>query len=237
MTSKGMPITWILQHGWGFDSSCWNPWAHYFSSETVKRLDRGYFAATETLNLQMESTQRATKPVTVVVHSLGLHLIPASLFQCIDFLVIIAGFSTFHDSVHTKTSDSVVEMMLQRLPTHALEVLLRFYRKCDYIGKELPATMPLYINHTHLIQDLTFLNQNRFDIQQIAHIPKILLLHGAADKIVSVEKSHELQQQLAQSKLFINKDAGHALPFTHSEWCYQIIQEEVVFPSIRSVNE
>jgi pimeloyl-[acyl-carrier protein] methyl ester esterase len=228
-----MSTKWILQHGWGFDSFCWTSWLQSFSSDiSLNLIDRGYFVNTP-LTSQKDDCQLTGKHNVAVVHSLGLHLLPESIYQHVDGLVIIAGFISFNDKV--KPDDSVIEAMLQKLPENASEVLKRFYRRCGCVSELFES--PLVINHARLIQDLTLLNSHCFDIRQIAHIPKIVVLHGAADKIVPVEKSVELQQQLPHSKLFVSKDAGHALPFTHSDWCFQIINEEMALSRTGGVHE
>ena len=191
-------------------------------------MDRGYFGPASP-DMQIDASQ----PHVAVVHSFGLHLLPESFYLHLDGLVIISGFISFNS--HANADDSFIKKMLEKLPKNTLEVLKRFYRRCGCTA-EL-AIPSLAINHAPLIQDLTLLETNSFDIRKIAHIPKIVLLHGADDKIVPLEKSVELQQQLPQSKLFVNNDAGHALPFTHLDWCFHIINEEVTLSKTGGLHE
>lgn len=224
MTQSKKTITCILQHGWGFDSSLWDSWKVHLPIEiNLKRLDRGYF--TDADNNPFLGEELYTNECTIaVVHSLGLHLLPKSFFQYLDGLVIIAGFISFNDM--STPDNPFIQSMLQKIPESSAEILSRFHQRCGctsaWVGKNLK------INQTLLIQDLKQLDQQSFDIQHLKKIPKIILMHGVKDKIVPLEKSIELQCLLPQSKLFVRNDAGHALPSTHSEWCCQTINEEMI---------
>jgi hypothetical protein len=54
-------------------------------------------------------------------------------------------------------------------------------------------------------------------------IPLIQILHGMDDMIVSSDKADLLHNQLPNSRLTKLAGAGHALPFTHTQWCIEQI--------------
>lgn len=204
--------TWILQHGWGCDSSFWSRWNAFAPKETkLQVLDRGYFGHPISL---MHTTH---KPVVVIAHSFGLHLLPESVFQIAEALIIFSGFSAFHSTA--------VDLMLKRMEVNPLDVLARFQRKCFLPSKSILQTIPSKINQTLLLDDLRCLKQSQFDIKNITNIPKSVIIHGDDDRIVHLERAQELHRQLPNSKLLIVEKAGHALPITHAEWCCQTIQK------------
>lgn len=53
----------------------------------------------------------------------------------------------------------------------------------------------------------------------------VLILHGEKDQIVSVKLAEFLAENIPDTKLHIFENAGHALPFTHTEQCLELINE------------
>lgn len=230
---------WILQHGWGCNRSFWNRLQTFVPQDVeLQVLDRGYFG--DPISLQMK--KNAYRRKVVVTHSFGLHLLPNPIFQNADVLVIFSGFSTFHASPMNGEKESIVDRMLIRMEVDPLDVLARFQRNCflpaclkssaETTGflpdKSILQTRPSQINQTLLIEDLALLNRDKFDIKSIAHIPRIVIIHGEKDQIVPLTRVEELHRQLPRSKMIVVERAGHALPITHSKWCCEVIEKHLM---------
>lgn len=201
---------WIFQHGWGYDNRFWDQINSYIPEGTeCQRLDRGYYGNPVPL------IESASKQKVLVVHSFGLHLIPKTLFQEINVLIIFAGFLSFENSF--------LDLMLKQMKKDPLEVINQFHKRCSFPDKAMEQPISSKIDQVLLIEDLDQLKNNRFDVNLLAHIPKSVIIHGEKDRIVPLSMVEEFYQYLPQSKMIHVKNAGHSLPLTHAEWCYQTI--------------
>lgn len=226
----------ILQHGWGFQASAWDPWyEHLLKWSTVGTIDRGYFNSPQSITgFAADANFRI-----LVTHSLGLHLCADSLLRQSDLLVIISGFQEIHpeDESLRLRSQKVLKRMKEKLLTSPKEVLHDFYCNCYQGGLQITteeiATAAMLGNQLQqlpgdldldlLLADFERLDRGVMDIEALKSVKHILILHGESDKIVPVEKSQSLKSQLPNARLITLGQAGHALPFTHSTWCWQAI--------------
>ncbi len=186
------------------------------NDQSYQFLDRGYWSKPISPSLS-ENRQNV-----IICHSLGLHYCTPWLGK-IDQLVIISGFEHFHGS--TTGGNSFTRKHLQRMKRRMKNdpnaLLTDFYRDCEFPG--LPPINSLS-NPKLLTEDLDLLDCNFVDLENLRKIPKILLLHGANDRIVCRARAEELQAKLQGSVLKIIPEAGHGLPFTHTTVCWQAIK-------------
>jgi len=209
-------------HGWGYDSNVWNKWLPQIRPDVIPYIfNRGYFKA----NKQNFSFNISARFKIVIAHSFGLHYIPPIDFSQIHMLVLINSFRQFHEySQNYKFSKRQIALMKQQLMLDPESLLADFYFNCDQKSKPTQTTL---INRQLLNDDLVFLDTNEIDLDTLKPIRQILLLHGSYDKIVDIEHSKRLNKQLPNSKLFVHRKAGHALPLTNSQWCINTIQKQL----------
>jgi len=119
----------------------------------------------------------------------------------------------------------MLSQMMTQFEAHPQSVLETFRTKCYHpIPWERSPDFNKTLNPELLLHDLTGLNACSLDIALLKKIPKILILHGAQDRIVSSEKGRELFEHLTDNSQYIEiEQAGHGLPFTHVNACWSWI--------------
>lgn len=210
---------WLLQHGWGFDHTCWDTWrTHIPSQVSLLTPDRGYFKQ-NAVNSNSSYSTAISKYNVIITHSFGLHLIPETLFSNAHLLVILSGFKSFTSS----SQQNLFSKMHSNLTHFHQKVLEKFYHNCGipHYRNNLNPDIPLLQN------DLLELQKSTFKETLIEKIPHILFIHGDADQIVPIQRSLDFQQLLPQSKIEILNGANHALPFTHAKVCCDLIMQAV----------
>jgi hypothetical protein len=207
----------VFFHGWGFNGSSWNAW---HNTQSVGTFDRGYFYNDKKSNV-------GAFPKTIVAHSLGLHFVPTELFSHCEKLIVIGGFRNFHEhSIQDRRSKLINKAMQRKLKTEPQEVLHNFYKACALDERLYPETINL--NIPLLMEDLDYLDTAQIDPGLLKRVASIELLHGAKDEIVSLAHAESLHKQLPNATLRVHPDAGHALPFNHSDWCMQSISNRIL---------
>lgn len=221
----------IAYHGWGFDAACWNRWALELAQQgyRLQPFDRGYFG-----NTAHPEFEQGNFTKLILTHSYGLHLCPIDQLQQAEALVIFGGFRDFHPEQASlrRRSQQILHQMIQQFEQNPSLVLANFRTKCyhpdssEAIASETIAseTMPERLNVDRLLADLIALNHATIDLAVLQTLPQIVILHGAQDRIVSSAKGQDLATRLPNSRYFEIETAGHALPFTHPELCWSILQ-------------
>lgn len=206
-----------VQHGWGLDAMGWNEWrsAAGFAGHS-QVADRGYFG-----------TPVEAEPLpggVVVVHSLGLHLVPESIFNGAKLVVIFGGFQTFHPAAEqqARRSRRLVQRMVDRLAREPAEVLADFYARA-YAPQVCSRTVPVRLELDLLRRDLIMLNEHTFNTAWLQGAEGVLIVHGGKDQIVPVERGYALHGQVPGSVFHVFEEGGHALPFTHGAACRALI--------------
>jgi pimeloyl-ACP methyl ester carboxylesterase len=210
----------FLQHGWGFNRGTFNEWPDHIKSGSVTLLDRGYLGGPPRLFAEGPSDE-----VTVLVsHSLGLHFFSTDQLASVDMLVVLSGFASFHgfQSQDGRISRKHIKRMQRRLRQEPEKLLADFYRDCSWPG-DLPDFDTL--NVEVLSADLHLLDTVKLQPEEVLREMKVLILHGANDRIVSLERAVELQALMGQSTLQVIDQAGHGLPFTHAKQCLSLITD------------
>jgi pimeloyl-[acyl-carrier protein] methyl ester esterase len=219
------PIEIIAHHGWGFTSSCWDCWQPLLTNGPISLTasNRGYFSAANAPDFTHNSFH------VLMVHSYGLHWCPIATFQRVDLLVIFNSFIDFHphDPRDRRRSQRIVQQMIQECQRDPITVLTMFYQRCGYIApQELDFNQ---LDSDRLVADLQHLNTVSVDLDALKGSPPVLLFHGLADQIVPELKGQELFEQLKdKANYFTFPDAGHALPFTHCQPCWVLINDWIL---------
>lgn len=207
----------LLQHGWGFDRSMWEPWLQSGPDFDFLIPDRGYFGNPVEPDISYAKI--------AVSHSLGLHFLPDELFPKLNLLVIISGFQEFHPNtpIERTFSQRIVRHMLKNLIDDTNTVLKGFYKNCYF-----PAAPDSQINHqpeTSLLnRDLEMLDRHKMNIETLRKAARIVIIHGMKDAIVPHNKAYQLQYSLPGSEIITAEDGGHMIPVTHREWCVNHIK-------------
>jgi len=216
-------IELILVHGWGFESGCWEDWQKLAGLQlTEQPYERGYFGRRN----QLESLPPPQGRRVVVAHSLGAHFLTPELLAKTELLVLVASFGQYHDGfTDQRRSRATTEAMRRKVIRSPLMVVADFHTRCGYKTAFIADSSTF--NTDLLAADLELLDQHRIDAKILANIPKVLLLHGGNDEINPISNSELLRDALPGSVLKVHPDAPHALPFTHSNWCIDAINEFV----------
>ena len=223
-----MPTTIIAYHGWGFDRTCWQPWKDLLAQHGKDFLisDRGYFNASF-----LPVTPTTNHKTILLAHSYGLHLCPSEQLQCADLLVLFSSFLSFHPQSESKRRRShlMLSQMMTQFEAHPQSVLETFRTKCYHpVPWERSSDFGKALNPELLLHDLKDLGVCSLDVAPLKKIPKVLILHGVQDRIVSVEKGRELSAHLPDNSQYIEiEQAGHGLPFTHIDACWSWIGQRL----------
>ena len=211
-----------FMHGWGFNSQIWQEWTLPSLGNVVRnKFDRGYFSKA---NMTFPLDSHALR--VLIVHSFGLHMVPKELFAKIDFLVLISSFNNFlTNSNDDRVQKKKLAIMRRKFSTHPKEVLADFYLECGIDAvKEAAFVTFETLNQDFLKTDLDLLVTSSFDLALLSSIPRILLLHGENDRVVSINQSKILQSKLSNSHLFIIPQGEHALPLLNYRECADLVE-------------
>ena len=217
----------IAFHGWGFDAGCWEPWKKRYEQAdmSLRCAERGYFGASP----ETPVFSSLCIPAILMVHSFGLHSCPEQLLEQADLLVIFGGFHQFHPvaAQYRRRSRQVIRQMMDRLQEEPEKVLEDFYAN-TYLPQQAPPFTTDTIKVPRLLADLRQLDIGEVNLGRMKRVDKICILHGFKDRIVPRAKGRELYNSLRkQARYFEVKEAGHALPFTHTEQCFDFLKPEI----------
>lgn len=222
MKAEAQLIAW---HGWAFDHSCWENWLKILPENIhVSLYDRGYWGDPKIVN-----TDDQNIPTILFTHSYGLHMCNPEKFTKADLVVIFGGFREFHPKAaqFRRRSKHIINQMIQQLQKDPGKVIEQFmintYKPNDVPGCELKD-----FDSEQIISDLNELNRSVLNIESLKKAKKVCILHGSSDNIVPKSKGRELYGILeTKSTYFEVKNAGHALPFTHTEQCWAFLKPQV----------
>ena len=216
------PTHFFLQHGWGFDQRSFREWPEILGPGAVTLLDRGYLGGAP---VQLSNDHSGEQRI-LVSHSLGLHFVTIDQLASFAMIVVLSGFASFHglNPGGSSISRKHIARMKRRLRREPEKLLADFYRDCSWPG-QLPDFARMNVDL--LADDLHLLDTAVLRELGASQACRVLILHGALDRIVSVERAAELQALVAGSTLQVIDDAGHGLPFTHARQCLAHITEHV----------
>lgn len=165
----------------------------------------------------------------IFAHSFGLHLCDPEILDHADLLVLFGGFRSFHPQAARlrRRSQLVLRQMINRMEEAPHQVLKDFYRNVFSPHEGWPPPEGA-LNRRLLQDDLKRLNESKIASEQLNKVPKICILHGSRDAIVPCIIGRELHDELYPGSNYLEiKQAGHALPFTHTEQSWLFIKSEI----------
>lgn len=212
----------IAYHGWGFARDAWEGWQGYLEPGLrLKAFDRGYFGTP-----YLPEFERSGCRKIIFAHSYGLHLCPSRQIASCDLLVIFSGFLSFHPDAPRldRKSRRIHRIMQDRFALEPSGVLLEFMRRC-YAPVPYSGQMPGELDRLRLAGDLYSLGQSRICADLLGKAAQIHILHGSRDRIVPESKGRKLFENLpAHARYQVIEDAGHGLPFSHTQQCCSILE-------------
>ena len=198
-----MSIPLIFVHGWGLNSTMWNPLISELQTYDCHTIDLGFIAGGKT------NWQNWSKPAIYIGHSLGslwvlsaLHDKPLNL----KGFVSIAGFTNFSECADEKT----LQLMQRGIEKKPAAQLTHFWRQAGVPGK------PEQLDQDRLQEGLNWLSSwdERKTVSGLS-CPTCIMA-SKADKIVP---SKVTQTQWQQEQIIWHETAPHALPIVEPEWC------------------
>ncbi|MEY3545467.1 MAG: hypothetical protein RLZZ247_1624 [Cyanobacteriota bacterium] len=207
----------IAVHGWAGDSRAWQPWAELAESRgwRFSAAERGY----GNLPPKQPSWDPQAQQRVVIGHSLGPHLLPASVWAEATSAVWLASFAAFVPAGRQgRRIRAALEAMGQRLASGDTTAQLRdFFREAA--APFPPSALPL----GPLEQGITATGRERLqeDLERLANtsgLPpgypegaRALIVEAADDRIVHPASRAALRAQLPNAQAWSLEPAGHCL--------------------------
>jgi pimeloyl-[acyl-carrier protein] methyl ester esterase len=169
-----------------------------------------------------------SSPCIMTAHSLGSILAFGKISElpAIKALVVYSGFAKFAKDGGNSSGQPVeiIQSMKKQLERNPAGLLKSFYRNMSSPSQyefHVPATINIPVLDAGL--DILLNCDFRAKLSEIK-IP-VLLIHGENDRIVNVEIAEDLAGNIRFSRLHVFKNAGHAVPFTHSNESKEITEK------------
>lgn len=221
----------ILLPGWG------TPIKYYsdYCNTQTEIIDYGFFAKNSLFNFKKpisEIKKICSEPCIITAHSMGsmLALKAAQISRNVKGLILFSPFARFsQENPDYPLGQPVknIDGMRQHLKFNAERLLRSFYRTMT-APERLVMEVPQILNPPALLAGLDFLAA--FDCRaELAKIQiPVFIFQGKKDLIVNLEIVIGLTEKIKFSELHIFKNAGHALPFTHSKKCKKIMLDSEI---------
>ncbi|MEX0609841.1 MAG: hypothetical protein WD016_08225 [Balneolaceae bacterium] len=214
------PLEIIAYHGWGFDAGFWNPWKKIIPAEiTFKTASRGYFFDEKSPRF---SNSDSTK--ILFLHSFGLHWYPLKHIETADCIVIFNGFPSFHPEEPSlqKKSKIILEKMIAGFEKNPQKVLQQFWENTFFPSKNNFSKQDF--DKSLLQKDLQLLHKSKFTSEHFKTGKSIICVDGGRDKILGNPRGKEFMVLTKRNAVYhFIKEAGHALPATHTADCWSFI--------------
>ncbi len=210
-----MSLDLIAMHGWAGDHRAWEPWSQAAASRgwRLQTGERGY------------GRQRPRSPSwpdergAVLVHSLGLHLLPAEVLGQARAVVLLASFGAFvPPGPGGRLTRAALEAMASRIRQGDLTSLLD-----DFLAR---AAAPAHLDQlppgvaqegsdaagvARLLEDLALLGRCEGLPEAFPRSVPVLIVEAGADQIVPAASRALLRQALPQADAWTLEDIGHSL--------------------------
>lgn len=204
-------------HGWAGDSRAWQPWAEQAQARSwsFSAAERGYGR----LPPHMPTWPDQAGQRVVIGHSMGPHLIPASLWAQATCVVLLASFAAFvPEGREGRSLRAALRAMEQRLSAGEATAMLRdFFRQAaaPYPPSALP---PGPLEQGIDGPGLERLQQDLVQLGQTAGLPagfpqaaRLLIVEAADDQIVHPSSRAALRNALPGAEVWTLDRAGHCL--------------------------
>lgn len=166
-----------------------------------------------------EIVKTSSSPCIMTAHSLGSMLAFGMIpyLHNVKALIVYSGFAKFAKADDNPSGQpaEIIESMKKQLMLNPAGLLKSFYRNVAFPSQyefKVPETLNIPALDAGL--DILLDCDRRSQLTEIK-IP-VLIIHGGQDRIVNVEIAAELAGNIGVSRLHVFKNAGHAVPFTHS---------------------
>ena len=207
----------IAMHGWCGDSRSWNPWRQAAEARgwSWQSGERGY----GNLPPHTPDWAPAVEPRTVIVHSLGLHLLPEAVLARADRVVLLASFAAFiPDAGAGRPLRTALRGMESALQSPGAETMLRQFLSRAAFPATLeqltpgPGLTPLSEEgRGRLLADLRQLAATSGLPPGFPTAAPVLIVEAGLDQIVVPEARAELRQRLPDAEVLLQADEGHCL--------------------------
>ena len=219
----------LAMHGWAGHAGAWSHWRKHFEQggSTWNVAERGYGSekpippAWTTAPKRNGPARTGLERNVLIAHSLGLHLLPASVLEKASAVVLLGSFTRFvPDGRAGRSIGAALQGMQAALGTdQELPMLERFLDKAAS-PHALSALPP-----NPLLQGLTSLGRQRLqqDLDLLANcrtlptgwpdtVP-VLVVQGERDAVVPAESAQQLIDALGHQPLTLHRGPtwGHAL--------------------------
>jgi len=209
-----MRIGLLLFHGWGFDSTFWQPLQAELSSFPVFVSDRGYFGPAK------EPVPEG--PVLVIGHSLGALIALSAPPSGCRGMVAINGFDHFAERTDAAgVPRRILDRMVAKFASAPGEVVADFRSRCGAPPGPPPANAAALEADLHRLRDADERRRSR----QWA-VP-LLSLQGEQDPILPQPLREHAFSGARRCERHTHPSAGHLLPLSHPAWCAERIIETV----------
>ncbi len=210
-----MTLNLIAMHGWAGDQRAWEPWR-------IAAAGRGWSLETGERGYGQQTPHAPRWPGAggaVLVHSLGLHLLPAELWSQARAVVLLASFGTFvPPGPGGRRTRAALEAMAGRIRQGELAPLLD-----EFLAKAAaPARLdqlPLGVAQegsdaagvARLLEDLALLGRCDGLPEAFPRSVPVLVVEAGADQIVPAASRALLRQALPQAESWTLEAIGHSL--------------------------
>lgn len=211
-----MTLQLIAMHGWAGDQRGWAAFAAAAAAQgwSWRNGERGYGGLPPVMHGWEAGGRRV-----VVVHSLGLHLLPAELLAQAEGVVVLASFGRFvPEGAAGRRLRTALAGMEQALAGDGADAMLR-----EFMGQAAdptpvdPATLgiadqPVSAAGRALLQaDLELLERTDGLPDAFPRGARVLLVEAGRDRIVVPEARQLLREALPDADLLHLAGAGHCL--------------------------
>ncbi len=206
-----MSIPLVFVHGWGLNSTMWDPMISALATHDCHTIDLGFIAGGKT------NWQEWSEPAIYIGHSLGslwvLKFLQEKPLNLTGF-VAIAGFSDFTQCADQKT----LQLMQRGIEKKPVAQLSHFWRQAGVPGK--PEADKL--NQSRLLEGLNWLAKWQLSSNGPNLTCSKCILASKKDKIVP---SQVTETQWQPDQIIWHETAPHTLPMIEPHWCAKNLQE------------
>lgn len=224
MSGNRKNIEILVYPGWGFDADTWEIWDAFLKPDyKIEKFNPGYFNPRKKVTF----SGLHNRLNIIFAHSFGLLQCPPEQLRDADLLVVFNGFIQFHPvaAQYRRRSKLVVKQMISKLKEKPRRVVKDFHNNCYHPEPVDERIIRDSLNREQLLEDLKRLHSEKLNMEVLRYIPNVCILHGSEDAIVPKQKGRELYNNLpVTGRYYEVREAGHALPFTHTKTCWSFIK-------------
>ncbi len=212
----------IAMHGWAGDSRAWAPWRAVAERRgwSWRCGERGYGPLQPAMPAWAPAgAGGAVARRAVIVHSLGLHLLPEAVLAQADAVVLLASFGRFlPPGGEERRWRRALRGMAARLERGEAEAMLRDFLAAAAAPDPVallpagPGSEPLTAAGVErLRRDLALLEASSALPAAYPATARSLIVEAEADRIVAAGSRAALRHALPQATLWPQPGAGHSL--------------------------